>query len=103
MPLQAREAPQSQFTNAEEANDSLAVELEAKQAELRGKQAQLDSAAEEATRLQGQFEEQARLLTQRSEQAESLQKDLNEAADAQEDLSKVSVLPHVILCNADAN
>ena len=81
----------------------MAVELEAKQAELRGKQAQLDSAAEEATRLQGRFEEQARQLTQCSEQAESLQKDLSEAANAQEDVVKVFVLPFVILCKGDAS
>lgn len=89
MPLQACEALQSQLTNAEATNDDLVGEVEVKQAELRGKQAKLDTAAVEATRLQARFEVQGQQLTQRSEQAEALQKSLQESADAQKAFSKV--------------
>ena len=63
--------------------------MEAKQAELTGKQARLDTAAVEATRLQGRFEEQGRQLTQHSAQAESLQISLDQAAIVHKKVSQV--------------
>lgn len=57
--------------------------------QLKAKQAELDTAAEEATRLQGRLEEQDRQLTQRSEQAESLQISLDTSAAVHSKQSQV--------------
>ncbi len=68
--------------------------------QLEAKQAELDTAAGEATRLQGRFEEQARQLTKRSEQAESLQISLDTTAAVHSKLSEVCLflLDVAVLC-----